>query len=65
MKIKVVKKNEKQTEVAAPNFFRKTEQSIRKVERKVEENIMGWISDLRKKKSLEFVQAQTLFGSID
>lgn len=63
MQIKVIKKgetslpekNESQVNFKAPE---------KNIARKVEQNIMDWISDLREKKNMEFARTQMLLSSL-
>jgi hypothetical protein len=63
MQIKVIKKGE-------TSLPEKTESQVnfttpeKNVARKVERNIMDWISDLREKKNMEFAQTQMLLSSL-
>lgn len=65
MQVKVIKKGKINTqEEQQPAVFQPAGNTKKKVERKVESNILNWISDLREKKSLEFAQTQMLLSSI-
>jgi hypothetical protein len=63
MQIKVIKKGHNTTQQNMASY-QPMKVSARKTERKVEEKIMDWISDLREKKNLEFARTQMLLSSI-
>ncbi len=65
MEIKVIKKgttlNNKETDSAVPNSKPKPDSN--NLEKKVEHNISSWVSELREKKSFEFLRTRSfLFG---
>ena len=63
MQIKVIKKGKTQSseKTEAQVNFKTPERNLA---RKVERNIMDWISDLREKKNMEFAQTQMLLSSL-
>lgn len=63
MQIKVIKKGENISQ-AKEMTYPQPEKKVRKVERKVENNVLGWISDFRKRKNLEFARTQVLLSSL-
>ena len=63
MQIKVIKKGQNTTQEKETAHFQ-VENKEKKVERKVERNIMDWISDLRERKNLEFARTQVLLSSL-
>jgi hypothetical protein len=63
MKIKIIKKGTKNNEAADFSLSENVIKPPKKVEKKVETNILGWVSELREKKRFEFIQAQNLFGN--
>jgi polyhydroxyalkanoate synthesis regulator phasin len=63
MQVKVIKKGQNTTQQNMASY-QPMKVSARKTERKVEEKIMDWISDLREKKNLEFARTQMLLSSI-
>jgi hypothetical protein len=63
MKIKIIKKGTKNNEAADCSLDENVVTPPKKVETKVETNILGWVSELRERKRFEFMQAQNLFGN--
>ena len=64
MQIKVIKKGTISDNEAKPQVVRKNKRSFKDVEKKVEANISGWISELRERKSMEFLRTQSLITTM-
>ena len=64
MQIKVIKKGTISDNEAKPPVVRKNKRSFKDLEKKVEENISGWISELRQRKSMEFLRTQSLITTM-
>jgi hypothetical protein len=64
MQIKVIKKGENTNQERETDFFPAAEKSEKNNEKKVERTILDWVSDLRRKKNMEFTQSQMLLSNV-